>query len=352
MSDHHPVWGSEDRYYAGCQAKPDRREQQRLSDTSRHLADILKAHDPEMRARVERAFKQWNLILRDYLRTEMALRLTVGDDTRAIPVYVVDGLPKPFALLMERYVDTAWLLLNRAVIDNTVKGLELVAEKYGKISTWEAFQQPPATAEEIQHACDYVKRLVGLMGEIELHQRIGKIEQDILGAYFFRTPRIELYWMVIGLIAATLNVSVEAMTIVVLTHELAHAYSHLGRDIDGQRWETEAFAGTEIPVVEGLAQFYTNVVCQKLQSRMPASQTAFERLLKLQPEPYRVQSGWTDKKDPAGELVRVTMIQVRSRGLTEYAEFHETLQAQRGNLKGPPLKTKIADGRVDLELEE
>jgi hypothetical protein len=330
------LWGSDDRYYAGSDSKPDRREQQRLFDTSRRLADLLKAHDPELRARVERTFKQWNLILRDYLRTEMALRLTVGDDAQAIPVNVADGLPKPFALLMEEYIDMAWLLLNRAVIDDTVKGLQLVTEKYRKISIWVPFQQPPATAEEIQHACDYVNRLVGLMGELELHQRIGKIDQDILGAYFFRTPRIEIYWMVIGLIAATLNVSVEALTIVVLTHELAHAYSHLGRDIDGHRWDTDAFAATEIPVVEGLAQFYSGVVCQKLQSRMPASQTAFERLLALQPEPYRVQSGWTDKKDPAGELVRVTMIQVRSRGLTEYAEFQETLQAQRGNLKGTP----------------
>ena len=33
---------------------------------------------------------------------------------------------------------------------------------------------------------------------------------------------------------------VEALTYVVLAHELAHAYTHLGRDIDGNAWDTES----------------------------------------------------------------------------------------------------------------
>ena len=72
--------------------------------------------------------------------------------------------------------------------------------------------------------------------------------QDILGAYFFRVPAISVYWMVIGIMSGVLGVSVEALTIVVATHELAHAYSHLGRDIDGGRWETEAFARADASV--------------------------------------------------------------------------------------------------------
>ena len=40
--------------------------------------------------------------------------------------------------------------------------------------------------------------------------------------------------MVIGLISGILGVSVEALTIVTLIHELSHAYSHLGYDIDGE----------------------------------------------------------------------------------------------------------------------
>jgi hypothetical protein len=62
---------------------------------------------------------------------------------------------------------------------------------------------------------------------------------------------------VIGITARALGVSPDALTIVVLAHELAHAYAHLGRDIDNERWETEQFAKSDIDIVEGLAQFYT-----------------------------------------------------------------------------------------------
>jgi len=90
-------------------------------------------------------------------------------------------------------------------------------------------------------------------------ERIFDIREDVLGAYYFRIPEIRLYWVVIGIVARAIGVSVEALTVVVLAHELAHAYTHLGHDIDNERWETERFARTELDIVEGLAQFYTQV---------------------------------------------------------------------------------------------
>jgi hypothetical protein len=91
-----------------------------------------------------------------------------------------------------------------------------------------------------------------------------------LGAYFFRVPEVHLYWMVIGLVAGVLGISVESLTVVVAAHELAHAYTHLGRDIDGKRWDTEEFARADLNIVEGIAQFYTEVVSRKLEPRNPA----------------------------------------------------------------------------------
>jgi len=52
-----------------------------------------------------------------------------------------------------------------------------------------------------------------------------------------------------------LDVSVDGLTIVVLTHELVHAYTQLENDIDNEQWETGAFAAADLKVVEGLAQF-------------------------------------------------------------------------------------------------
>ena len=65
--------------------------------------------------------------------------------------------------------------------------------------------------------------------------------------------------------AGVVGATVEALTVVVAAHELSHAYTHLGRDIDGRCWDTEAFAHAETGMVEGLAQFYTALICDKLE---------------------------------------------------------------------------------------
>ena len=124
--------------------------------------------------------------------------------------------------------------------------------------------------------------LLNTLRGIEIHKRLGAIKEDVLGAYFFRVPEVHLYWMVIGLVAGVLGISVESLTVVVATHELAHAYSHLGRDIDGKRWETEDFARADLNIVEGIAQFYTEVVSPKLEARNPAVFPAYASLVGIQ----------------------------------------------------------------------
>ena len=49
---------------------------------------------------------------------------------------------------------------------------------------------------------------------------------------------------------------VEDLTMVVPVHELAHAYTQLGADIEGRRWAVNAFARADIELKEGLAQYY------------------------------------------------------------------------------------------------
>lgn len=135
--------------------------------------------------------------------------------------------------------------------------------------------------------------------------------------------------MVIGIMAGILNVPVEALTIAVLIHELAHAYTHLGRDIDGNRWETESLAQTDLEIVEGLAQFYTVVVCNKLIARFPAAQQAFNALLTMQSGPYLVHKDWADESERGGEVIRFVMIATRSRKLLRYNQWQAELEQVR-----------------------
>lgn len=329
-----PPWGSRDRYYSVDQHQQSRAGREDDDPLTKRLEALLRAYDSELPQRVERAFKQWNLIIRDYLRNETALRLAGGDDAQSVPVRVVTGLPLPFATVIGEFLDDAWLLLNRPVITAAARGLRQLDDKYGDFANWRPLQPLSATGEEVHHVRQMTDRLDDLLGKLELLKRIGEIHQDILGAYFFRVPKVELYWMVIGIMAATLGVSVESLTVVVTAHELAHAYTHLGRDIDGERWDTEAFARSESEIVEGLAQFYTGVICKKLVERMPTALDAFEKLLALQTGPYKVHVDWTEPDESGGEVVRVTMIEGRSRRVTDYCDFMGILDTQRKRLTG------------------
>src|SRR2546423_7147227 len=60
---------------------------------NRQVANLLKEYDAEMADKVRRTLKQWNNVIRDHLRNEMGLRLTVGDEAQSIPIRVVDGMP-------------------------------------------------------------------------------------------------------------------------------------------------------------------------------------------------------------------------------------------------------------------
>jgi hypothetical protein len=129
-------------------------------------------------------------------------------------------------------------------------------------------------------------------------------------------------------------VDADALTIVVLAHELAHAYTHLGRAIDNERWETEQFARSALDIVEGLAQFYTQVVCMRLEARMPAALKAYQTLVAKQSGPYRAHQKWVGNDERGGEIVRVSMIECRSRGITAASEFSEAVKRYRIDIRG------------------
>ncbi len=50
------------------------------------LQALVKSLPADLKTQVHRAFRQWNLIVRDYMRNETGLRLTVGDDRQGVPV--------------------------------------------------------------------------------------------------------------------------------------------------------------------------------------------------------------------------------------------------------------------------
>jgi len=280
---------------------------------------------PDAKDRVTRAFNQWNQIVREHIRSETALKLVDGDGRYSIPVRIVNGFPKGLAELIDRYQDPVlWLLiLGQPKLGGVVEGLRFLLDKWDKLEPWPSL---PANAKNGQphlaHSLDIVRALqqVALMEQVKTE--IKKIEEDILGAYFYpvdQNKRIELYWIPIAMIAAMLDVRIEDLTLVVLAHELAHGYTHLGRDIEGTLWDDTEFQKTDLKIKEGLAQFYTEVVMEKLAARTPGPKVAYERLLELQSGPYLVHRDWLKGHSRRrGEAVRFTLVAARKRGVRSY----------------------------------
>jgi hypothetical protein len=271
----------------------------------------------------------------------MALRLSTSQRSQSVPIRIVSGLPLPFENIFRQFKrEELTLLFNQPIIQTTSEGLNLISNLFQFISEWEPIGDPPPNKTEIENVRDLTNQIADKIRKIELLKRIMNIREDILGAYFFYRHEIQLYWMVIGLIAKTIGASVQALTVVVLIHELAHAYSHLGQDIDNDNWDTEDFANTDLKIIEGLAQYYTEVVCKKIEYRFPEASVAFNKLLKLQSEPYKDYKYWAEisvsnKSDMKrlGEVIRVSMIQCRSFRVNEYEMFIKILQRQIESLK-------------------
>jgi hypothetical protein len=248
----------------------------------------------------------------------------------------VEGMPEPFSNFFSSINPTVWgFLLRMRVLENTVAGLQFTLRDYSQLLIIPEVSLPRDLPRGITEAQFFIEQFVAWLKRQEVQGNIKKIHQDILGAYFFRVPEIAVYWMVIGIMSGVLGVPVEALAIVVATHELAHAYSHLGRDIDGSRWETEAFARTDLDIAEGIAQFYTQVVCQRLKDRFPAAEIAYKALLEYQSGPYLVHETWANPKlernnrndvSRAGEVIRSSMIEARKTSIKLYPEFESRLR--------------------------
>jgi hypothetical protein len=171
----------------------------------------------------------------------------------------------------------------------------------------------------------------------DLLMRFQTIEEDVLGAYWIHASRIQLYWMPLAIFAALFHVSLSTLTVAVLCHELIHAYSHRGVDIDGWSWPTDCFIKTNVYVTEGLAQYYTEQVMRNLGARLPDGLGTFLAKTSKQSAPYTTYQNWLgEKKQPSPEAVRLAMLMFRNSKppIFEHQNFLDTLKSAQTQIRG------------------
>lgn len=174
---------------------------------------------------------------------------------------------------------------------------------------------------ELKSTADWATTLLAFLAQHDPLKKVLGVSEDFLGVYRYELlgpdadeyavnrATILLYWGVIGLVADWIPCAIEDLTLVVLTHELAHAYTQLGADIDGRRWPVRAFQYAEPALKEGLAQYYTDRVLKRLQHRHPGAYEVYEAMLPRQPVDYQGHKLWAN--DSSSEAVRRAMLEVR-----------------------------------------
>jgi len=308
----------------------------RVDTAAGRIAQLL---PPNTKERVINAQRYWNQTLRNQLGSETRLQFGGRDSQSRIAVEVSDGFPRPLAAIVDTIDMTLWrLALGQHYLTRLAEGAGFVSDHWGELLSW-----PPMPADlreshpALQETIRLAQTLHTLVAELKLEARIAAINEDILGSYDSAGHSIELYWISIGMFSQLLGCSVEDLTGVVLTHELAHAFTHVGQDADGQVWDDRAFLAADREITEGLAQFYTALVAN---SRMVAQRSlgfsrAFRDLLQYHAKPYRVHTDWLDVEGVSrGERVRLVMLASRQQGLTRYRDFQRLLNQSGKVLHG------------------
>jgi hypothetical protein len=313
------------------------------------ITELLRQVGPETERVVSETRQRFNQAVRRHLRDETRLHLTAsgerGDerDVRAVRVSVTTGMPEE--LEDQQFDDGLALALALAPLTRVLEESHLslsslipsVARLYDRDDFGADFADAGPALEE---ARETIAELLKEASRANVLGQIFAIRSDVMGVYRFDPPaqpswddtddanaRIELFWGVIGLVSRLLGVSVEGLTVKVLAHELAHAYTHVGADADGRRWGTGSFQRTDRALLEGLAQYYTCRVLERLGKQAPGAMDAYEKLLPHQPDIYRSHLGWLERHTP--EDVRHAMLTIRCRAAGSFAEFEALLGEAR-----------------------
>lgn len=320
--------------------------------------DALSKVNPDAKKQVEQAKDKWNSRIRELLRSETGLKflrnefaenkpqeiehknhIPADESLKKAPIKIVDGFPPPLSHYFEDIMDDPEILLRRQDFAQARTTLEFAENNFERLLKYTRKNDNQVNPQTLQYISDFFDALVMQVDKYNLIDRILNIDEDCLGAYFFRRPEIQIYWLPIAILAQSSPIAdIESLTFIVLTHELAHAYTHQGKDIDGTDWYTEHFAHCDKGIVEGIAQYYTWKLCKRMQFHSPQFESSFNWMFAKQSETYTRFNKWigcddsVNKKSQYGEVMRAAMLQMRRNQVDSLNNFESEILESRERL--------------------
>lgn len=280
------------------------------------LEDLLAQVDPAWESRIRQARDRHRSRIATALNNATRLSMSRGGTRHTVVVRLMPGYPTRLQeLIINDWNEQAEHLISiRSRLECFLHDTGVILDRIRSLPT-RAASKPETRKQWIDaflRSKGIAEHLLRFAVSKSVVKKILEVDADILGTYGYAdgSGQVRLYWAVIAFVATALGVDPIGLAMVVLTHELAHAYTHIGFDADGRVWND--FFHSDRRVVEGQAQYYTHLALEQsaIGTDSPAIQTAYRVLTEHQPETYQRHLHWVQQWTP--EAVRAAMLEVRN----------------------------------------
>jgi len=297
------------------------------------LEKLILIFNKNLKEEVIRAKDKYNIKVRGVIAEKTGVSLTYRTkdiDTKeidnrekaSIPIKVVDLVPLSLLELFDKYDDNhIELLLHFRRMKRSANEIDFQIDKYSNFSQ---YHKNASKVQELSSVKNHLHKLIKEVEDCGILESIKELGPDLLGAYFIKDNHVELYWLCIGLCNILHDLPIEDFTLVVLIHELVHGYTHIGFDKDGNNWNSEDFNNSDLKIVEGFAQFYTEMLCRDYFDQAANS---FNALLTSQSIEYTDYKKWFFEKElDKYEKARRILLKTRKNKILKYEEFRYYLE--------------------------
>jgi hypothetical protein len=190
---------------------------------------------------------------------------------------------------------------------------ELIRRLATRRIDWDKLESGSARWDESKKRVAELLEANDLLRDYLSAERSNYVIDNLLGSYDPQRRKVTLYSQLIRFAARELGVDQDAVSTVVYIHETVHAFSHIGRDLNGHMWDSPPPLVADSPdeqisqAQEAIAQYYTYKLLDWLGDDRLFK--AFLALEKVCSPVYRI---WRQTEQYSLEQMRAVLIRYRS----------------------------------------
>ncbi|OGU55974.1 MAG: hypothetical protein A2X64_08875 [Ignavibacteria bacterium GWF2_33_9] len=302
------------------------------------IVQVIKQYLPDLYDEVERTKERNNKYIRGIISARTGLTLSSKKhrlpnqetiEIEKVKIEISDDLPEKLLAILDSIPEILLTyILHFNKMEKTINELKFQEKNSNDINF---LIDNHYSSNGLNESIGYLENLILKIQEQNIIERLFKSSPNIIGEYIHEENKINIYWIGIGIINQITNLRVDELTLITMLHELLHAYTIQGFDIDGNQWDKHILQNINLQITEGFAQIYSDLIIQENFSYLHKTFISLSK--RLQPH-YKEYKSWLDLNDRnIYEKVRELLLKTRNSRITSYAQFEKLLKSIEKNSK-------------------